>query len=612
MVKIRRDSVNSAEPVPITSQFRFGMGTALMAGFGGLVLAAVVVVLLLGLWSARENTVSLTRKLAEAVLDDVQSAIEQRLRPAEMAVEFLGQRMENSQIDLVDRDDVSQALTSALAGMPQVGSLVFLDQNGRGLMATREDNGAQMEAASFEKSPEIVRQINQSKARHGTHWGRVLRAPNAPLTLLNVRRAVWREGRFVGLLAASVAVSQLSAILAAENLAMEGEVFVLYDRRFVLAHRRLAKGIKGASPKQPLPLVKNFGDPVLKAYLNPELGPDYGGRMSRDMGVQIVGTADGEAYPLIARRMNWFGEVPWEIGVYFRDDDVEAEFNRVMGASLAGLVALVLSLLLAWVLSRHIAKPLTQLARAAGQVRDLSLDDFVPLPASRIREMNDAGLAFNNMITSLRWFETYVPRSLVRRLMGQGEGVLERSVQRDVTVLFTDIVGFTALSEKMDVQQTAALLNDHFADVGACIEAEGGTIDKYIGDSVMAFWGAPEEQPDHAARACRAALAIRRAVEADNKNRAGAPLALRIGLHTGPVIVGNIGAPQRINYTIVGDAVNIANRLEELGHELDDPNTAVTILLSQATHAAAGLENAANLGPRKIRGRREVLTVYRI
>ena len=107
--------------------------------------------------------------------------------------------------------------------------------------------------------------------------------------------------------------------------------------------------------------------------------------MSREMGVQIVGTADGQAYPLVARRLNWFGVMPWEIGVYFRDDAVEAEFNRVMAASIAGLVALLLSLVLAWLLSRHISQPLKALARAAGNVRDLSLDNYSPCPPAASR-----------------------------------------------------------------------------------------------------------------------------------------------------------------------------------------------------------------------------------
>lgn len=109
-------------------------------------------------------------------------------------------------------------------------------------------------------------QIAASKSRHRAHWGRVLRAPDVPLTLLNVRKSVRRDGVFTGALVASVTVSQLSAMLAMEDLAMDGEAFVLYDQRFVLAHRRLAKGFKNVSPAQPLPLVKNFGDRVLAAY----------------------------------------------------------------------------------------------------------------------------------------------------------------------------------------------------------------------------------------------------------------------------------------------------------------------------------------------------------
>ena len=600
-------------------RLRFGMRTALMVGFGGLVFAAVAIVLILGMWSARENTVSLTRKLADAVLNDVQAAIAQRLGPAEQAVEHLGVRIENGQIQLDDNGDLSQALASALAGMPQVGALLFLDGNGAGVQTVRVDDGVQIEAVTYADVPEVKHQIDLAKARSntnaGAHWGRVMRAPDVPLSLLTVRRPVRMDGEFVGVLVASVSVSQLSTMMAEVSLAVEGEVFILYDKTFVLAHRRMVEGIYDASPKRPLPSVDEFGDPVLLAYLHPEEGRDYGGRMSQEMGVQIIGTHDGEAFPMISRHLNWFGDVPWEIGVYFRDDDVAAEFQRVMWSSVAGVIALLLSLALAWALSKHIAQPLKGLDQAARRLRDLSLVDLSPLPASRIREMNDAGQAFNAMVRSLRWFETYVPRSLVHSLMRQGEGAVERSVQREVTVMFTDIVGFTAASETLEVEETAAMLNDHFAIVGACIEAEGGTIDKFIGDAVMAFWGAPEAQPDHAARACRAAMAIRNVVTSENERLIAAgkvPLAIRIGVHTGPVIVGNIGAPQRMNYTIVGDTVNISHRLEELGRSLPDPHSEVTIIVSQASYDAAHMRNGEDLGPQQIRGRREALTVYRL
>ena len=614
MMKLQQNLVAASKKGSNPFRVRFSMRMALMVGFGGLVLAAVATVLILGLWSARENTVSLTRKLADVGLNDVQAAIERRLQPAETAVEHLGRRMERGEIKADDTADLSQALSSALAGMPQVGALLFLDAQGQGLQAIREQDTVTVTEEKFGHAAVIADEIRLSQSKKDVHWGKVLRPHGGPFSLLTARRPVRLGGKFIGVMVASISISQLSTLLAETPLAIDGEVFVLYDQRFILAHRRLANGFKGTSPEYPLPTVEEFGDQVLMAYLHPELGPEYGGRMSRDMGIRIIGTADGQAYPLIARRLNWFGEVPWEIGIYFRNDDVAAEFERVMWSSIAGLFALLLSLLLAWVLANHISWPLKELDRAARRIRDLSLRDAPTLPPSRIREMDDAGQAFNAMITTLRWFETYVPRSLVRSLMRQGEDAIERSVQREVTVMFTDIVGFTPTSEQMGVEETAALLNDHFAEVGSCIEAQGGTIDKYIGDAVMAFWGAPEEQSDHAARACRAALAIRKAVEASNKDKekAGkAPLRLRIGLHSSPVIVGNIGAPQRVNYTIVGDSVNISHRLEELGRGVPDPNSAITIIISQATQDAAKLEEVEDLGLQKIRGRREALNVYR-
>ena len=220
------------------------------------------------------------------------------------------------------------------------------------------------------------------------------------------------------------------------------------------------------------------------------------------------------------------------------------------------------------------------------------------------------------MLAGLRWFETYVPRSLVRRLMASGTGGHLASSERELTILFTDIVGFTTLSEAMPATETAALLNDHFALLGACVEAEGGTIDKFIGDALMAFWGAPDEQADSAVRACRAAQAMVEAVAVDNGRRRGAglqPLRLRVGIHTGPVVVGNIGAPGRMNYTIVGDTVNAAQRMETLAKELDEGDD-VTVLVSGSTVAAlAGSAlQAERVGEFEVKGKRALLEVFRL
>jgi adenylate cyclase len=155
--------------------------------------------------------------------------------------------------------------------------------------------------------------------------------------------------------------------------------------------------------------------------------------------------------------------------------------------------------------------------------------------------------------------------------------------------MFTDIVGFTLQAEGLSAPDTAAFLNHHFSLLIPCIEAERGTVDKFIGDSVMAFWNAPEQQTDHADRACRAALAIRAAIRSENEARIARgerAIRLRIGIHTGPAVVGNIGSADRVNYTVVGDTVNVAQRCEALGKELEESRADVTILISSRTRSA--------------------------
>ena len=169
-----------------------------------------------------------------------------------------------------------------------------------------------------------------------------------------------------------------------------------------------------------------------------------------------------------------------------------------------------------------------------------------PAKGSVVRELDEASNAFNQMIAGLRWFETYLPKTLVLRLMERGGQEEIQSEERMVTVMFTDIWGFTAISEQKSASETAQLLNEHFTLINQAVEAEDGTIDKYMGDSVMTFWGAPLTQTDHAVRACRAAVAIGTALEAHNEQRRANkedPIRTRIGLHSGPAIAGNIGSP---------------------------------------------------------------------
>ena len=315
------------------------------------------------------------------------------------------------------------------------------------------------------------------------------------------------------------------------------------------------------------------------------------------------------------RELAGYSDQPWLVGRYMPLEELEGEVRRLERATWIGLMAVVAAIVSAWLMGYALERPILRLARATAAIRNFDLGSARQLGGSRLRELDEAIRAYNALVATLQRVETYVPRDLVRRLMAQGDKGLAPE-ERIVTVLFTDIAGFTSLAERLPAPETAAFLNEHFRLLATCVEAEEGTIDKFIGDSLMAFWGAPEAQPDHAARACRAARAMAAAIIADNRHRREQglePVRIRLGVHSGPAIVGNIGAPGRINYTIVGDAVNTAQRIEDIAKEHMAKEDEAIVLASESVLQLADASCAAQLmGQYTLRGRRGATNIFRL
>lgn len=175
-----------------------------------------------------------------------------------------------------------------------------------------------------------------------------------------------------------------------------------------------------------------------------------------------------------------------------------------------------------------------------------------------------------------------------------------------LTAMFTDIADFTSLSESMPAEQTAHMLNAYFTEVMDVVFANQGTLIKFIGDAVFAIWGAPVKLENHAALGLRTALAIQQEVERFNDSRRFPPLITRIGVHTGPMLVGNLGSSKRFDYTAIGDSVNLASRLEGLNKYLG-----TTILFSEATRlAAGGVRGALPIARVVVKGRSEPVLLH--
>lgn len=599
-------------PSSPAARFRVRIASGLMLAFGTLIAVAVAVVLSLGWRSASENTLDLLRDKANQTLLLLENRIARHLQPAEAQVEFLAHLVERGLIDLEDEAALQQVMVGALAATPQVRAIAFVDHQGLLHRIFWTEGLPDYQRIDLTQVTDAESILDEARRRHGSFWGAPLWIEDRDLTVVNVRRPIRLGTRFAGIFGATIALDELSAEL--EGMAQEGDghVFVLHGDDRLIAHRGLIDGFEGASHEQPLPSVDYVRDPVLNAWLSGSRSRKYSERLFERTGVRMFNDGD-DGYGAIVKRIDDYGAVPWTIGLYFPAELLTGELRRLFWSGAAGAFVLLMAVLFAWWLSRRMSQPLLSLSVAANQIRELELDGLEPLPDSRIREFSEAGAAFNSMVNGLRWFEVYVPRKLVHLLVREGAG-LTQSMNRELTVMFTDIVGFTSLSEHMDADETAALLNHHFAMIAEAVEAEGGTIDKFIGDSLMAFWNAPEEQTDHAARACRAAVAIRTALEADNAARIArgeAPIRIRVGLHSGPATVGNIGAPGRINYTIVGDAVNVANRLEQFGKDLVGGAQAVTIVASARTIGeAADAVPAQAAGAHRLRGRSEEMEVF--
>jgi adenylate cyclase len=208
-----------------------------------------------------------------------------------------------------------------------------------------------------------------------------------------------------------------------------------------------------------------------------------------------------------------------------------------------------------------------------------------------------------------RAFSLYVSEEVVDHVMAHPERLALGGERRDVTMMFTDLQGFTTLSEQLDAEQVAHILNEHFTRATAIVKRHGGTVNRFIGDAIMAMWGAPLDDPRQAEHACLAACDMQRdlaELRASLVARGLPPIHMRVGLHSCVAVVGNLGSSDRFDYTAIGDGVNLAARLEGVNKLYG-----TGILLSGDTAARVG--DAVKLRPVDrviVKGKTEAVDIF--
>ncbi len=270
-------------------------------------------------------------------------------------------------------------------------------------------------------------------------------------------------------------------------------------------------------------------------------------------------------------------------------------------------ITLLATLAVFWV-SRNISRPILLLSKEVGHIKEFTLDEYkgVDTRITEISEMNDS---LESAVDALKSFQKYVPRELVKNIIQNEETAEIGGREIEITLMFTDIENFTTISEQLPPHQLMEQLSEYFDALTGIISASGGTIDKYIGDAVMAFWGAPSAIEDSAGAACRAALACQQRLDTLNAKwlAEGRPvMPTRIGVHSGRAIVGNVGSRDHINYTAVGDSVNVASRLEGLNKQFN-----TRILISEATYLQVRTSiECKEMGEVQVKGRQQAVKVY--
>ena len=558
-----------------------------------LVVLAVLPVIAIGYAVSTDTTQRLLGERAELIVDGLENQIRNQLDPVADQLAYARVSLLEGVIDPRDDRALHDFALGLLAGTPQVAGIGILRDD----LSMRRWQRATLEEfiEPLDRQPAARAALEAAKEGRVAYWAAPLVSPALKETILNHRVALEVDGELFGVLAAVVTSRALSHYVAEISQQFGATAFILLGRDRVIAYpnRPLAEMRADMSD---LPRLAEALDPVMARMWDDPRPADQTDALKRTDGHWT--SIDNIPYAYFYREISGYGPEPLTIGVAMPSSDTRRErWSSAVAAGL-GLTLMAIAAILAWHLGRRMTRPTAEINNALNAISKLEFDR-VSLPRlanSRVSEWRRMARSLTDTATALSAFQTYLPRALVRRIFNVSRGGV-RSRERQVTLMFADLEGFTAYSRGRDAIEVAAHLNALFGLIGPIVEASGGVIDKYTGDGLLAFWGAPDPQPDHAARACRAAAEIALAVETRAREHDGPMPRLRIGLHTGPVVAGNIGFPGRIDYTLVGDTVNTAERTEKALRGVAPQKPAVIAVTEDVLDAGGNRDGVLAEGP---------------
>lgn len=534
----------------------------------------------------------------------------QHLRPAALTAQLNAAWAERGVIDLDDRERFKRLCAGFLRAYPQLREVNFGTEQGSIFGAERRDEGVvnlyQIERGSAhdptahlryefvdaegkpagtkeeesEYDPRVRPWYVGAARRKGTFWTEpyVFMTDKAQAGVTAAHAVRDAEGKRIGVMSCDVELEDLSRFLQGLRVGKTGFGMLVNRENKVVCHPDMERAVVREGEAIRPRAVREMGLPWLSEAV--KRAPAGEGFMERVRpnggGVRIV-----SVHPLPPEL-----GLDWKIVLAVPEDDFVGELkwtNRVV-MFFAAAIILVAVLAIAAV-SRRISKPLEVLTLEAEKIRELDLEGDIEIQ-SHVVEIERISRAMARLKTAMRAFEKYVPATLVKKLIRTGEEARLGGRVETLTIFFSDIESFTTISESAPPQMLMLHLSEYLDELTKIILSCGGTVDKYIGDGIMAFWGAPLADEKHAEHAVRAAILCRRKLKVLNARWAeeGKPLLhTRIGIHTGETVVGNLGSSERMNYSLLGDSVNLAARLEGVNKVYG-----TSVLISETTFSQLG------------------------
>ena len=583
----------------MTARYRIPITAITVFGTSSLLALSVGIVLYLGFHQAAESTRQLWADQGKTLIDAMEQSLDERLKPIVNQARWVARDVK----DLSNLTAYDDYIFGSLAATPQVAGVAIITPGGNGRRWHREERDAISE--DWSQNSWFRDYLNQVKAAKSPAWRDPIFTDTVDSsTLLHDIPLHNADGEFIGIFAQIVTVHELSTFLARDHTDTGVTPFVLYNREYVLAHPAIISG----SEKQPLPHLDELGDLVLKRIWSPDEDAAFISAALEDTRASGIFWGD-DYYLFLYREIYRYGPAPWTVGAYLNttlisDDQTE----QIIRALIAGLAVLVVAIIASIIVGRHVSAPVKAIVRAADAVETGNLDAVPTLGGSHIRELDDAGTAFNNMVSGLRERQVirdtlgrFVPEKVASSLLAGGGAIPVQ--QTEATILFCDIEAFTRLTETVGPIKIVDVLNAYFSRMVEILEHYGGVVTQFQGDAILATFNVPISDAGHVQNAVTAAQAMLTSVA--GSEYAGEHLNIRIGINTGSVVAGAIGAKGRLNYTVHGDAVNLAARLEAMNKEFG-----TRLLISETTASQLQDIELKPVGETTARGQTQSIKLY--